>query len=161
MSMRRGVLLAPVVAVFLLGGIGQAQEISVEAWDELRDLQKQIVEGRDAIVKANLSLTDDEKEKFLPLYEEYRAAVAGLQARTDKLVETYAEHVDTMDEAKAEALMKEWLAIDGDAVSLRKQYARKVRRVLPAQKTVRFFQVENKLDALVRLDATMRIPLVE
>jgi uncharacterized protein (UPF0216 family) len=87
--------------------------------------------------------------------------VTGLQGRTEKLVEAYAEHVDSMDEAKAEALMKEWLAIEADSVALRKRYARKVRRVLPAQKTVRFFQIENKLDALMTLDLTLRIPLVE
>ena len=161
MSMRRSAVLAPVVAVFLLGSVGQAQEISVEAWEELRELQAEIVEERDAIVKENLSLTDAEKEKFLPLYEEYRTAVTGLRGRTEKLVEAYAEHVDSMDEAKAEALMKEWLAIEADSVALRKRYARKVRRVLPAQKTVRFFQIENKLDALMTLDLTLRIPLVE
>lgn len=161
MSMKRVSLLAPIVAAFLLGGVGQAQEMSVEAWDELRSLQKQIVEGRDAIVKENLSLSDAEKEKFLALYEEYRTAVTGLQGRTEKLVEAYAEHVETMDEAKAEALMKEWLAIETDSLALRKRYAKKIRRVLPAQKTVRFFQIESKLDAIMDLDLTLRIPLVE
>ena len=161
MSIRARVVSGAVVAAFLMAGSGVAQEISAEAWGELRDLQGEIVEGRDAIVKENLALTDAEREKFLPLYEEYRAAVGGLQARTEKLVESYAENFDTMDEAKAEALMKEWLAIDSDAVTLRKQYAKKVRRVLPAQKTVRFFQIENKLDAIMALDLTLRIPRVE
>ena len=161
MSMRRGVLLAPVVAAFLLGGVGQAQEMSVEAWEELRELQKEIVEGRDAIVKANLSLTEDEAEAFLPVYDEYRAAANEIQARTGKLIEAYAANVDEMNDTKAQAFFQEWLAIDRAELEIREAYAQKIQKVLPARKAIRFFQVESKLDALMRLDATMRIPLVE
>jgi hypothetical protein len=161
MSMRRGVVLAPVVALFLLGGVGQAQEMSVEAWEELRDLQEQVVEGRDAIVKANLSLTEDETKAFLPVYEEYRAASDEIQARTGKLIEAYAANVDEMNDTKAEAFFQEWLAIDRAELEMREAYAKRIRKALPAMKAIRFFQVENKLDAIVRLDDAMRIPLVE
>ena len=161
MSMRRSVVLAPVVAVFLLGGVGQAQEISVEAWEELRELQKEIFEGRDAIVKANLSLTEAEAKAFGPVYEEYRAAANAIQERTGKLIEAYAANVEVMNDTKAGAFFQEWLAIDRAELEMRETYAKKVRKALPARKAIRFFQVESKLDALMRLDATLRIPLVE
>ena len=87
--------------------------------------------------------------------------MTALHERTANLVEAYAEHYLTMDEAKAEALMKEWMAIETEAAALQKKYVPKVRGVLPAKKTVRFFQIENKLDAIMDLDLTLRIPLVE
>jgi hypothetical protein len=161
MSTRRCVVLAPVVAVLLLGGVGRAQEMSAETWEELRALRNEIAEGRDAIVKANLSLTESEARDFWPVYEEYRAAANEIQERTGKLVEAYAANVEVMTDAKAEAFFGEWLAIDRAELELREAYAEMVRQVLPATKAVRFFQVESKLDALMRVDATMRIPLVE
>lgn len=161
MSMRRGVMLAPIVATFLLGGVGQAQEMSVEAWEELRELQGEILEGRSEIVKENLSLTEAEATAFRPVYEEYRAAADEVQERTARLIEAYAANYEDMNDTKAEAFFQEWLAIDRAEMEMRETYAKKIREVLPARKAVRFFQVENKLDAIMRLDGAMRIPLVE
>ena len=161
MSMRRGVVLAPVVAVFVLGSAGQAQEISVEAWEELRELQEEILEGRDDVVRANLTLTEAEAKAFGPVYEEYRAAADGIQGRTAKLIEAYAANVDQMSDTRAEAFFEEWLAIDRAELEMKESYAKKIREALPARKAIRFFQVESKLDAIMRLDATLRIPLVE
>jgi len=161
MSMRRGVMLAPLVATFLLGGVGQAQEMSVEAWEELRELQGEILEGRSEIVKENLALTEAEATAFRPVYEEYRAAADEVQERTARLIEAYAANYEDMNDTKAEAFFQEWLAIDRAEMEMRETYAKKIREVLPARKAVRFFQVENKLDAIMRLDGAMRIPLVE
>ena len=161
MSMRRCVMLAPLVATFLLGGVGQAQEMSVEAWEELRELQGEILEGRSGIVKENLALTEAEATAFRPVYEEYRAAADEVQERTARLIEAYAANYEDMNDAKAEAFFQEWLAIDRAEMEMRETYAKKIREVLPARKAVRFFQVENKLDAIMRLDGAMRIPLVE
>ena len=134
MSMRRVVVLVPIVAAFLLGGVGQAQEISVEAWEELRELQKEIVEGRDAIVKANLSLTEDEAKAFWPVYEDYRAAADEVQARTGKLIEAYAANVDEMNDTKAEAFFQEWLAVDRAELEMREAYATWVVDLLATEK---------------------------
>ena len=44
MSMRRSLVAGLVVALFLPGTASQAQEMSVEAWEELRGLQAEIRE---------------------------------------------------------------------------------------------------------------------
>ena len=161
MSIRNGVVSCLVLTACLVAGVAGAQEISVEAWEELRELQGKILEGRDAIVKANLPLTDTEGKAFWPVYEKYRAAADAIHERQAKLVEAYAANFEAMSEPKAEAFLKEWLAIDRADLEMREDYARKVRKVLPARKAIRFFQVESKLDAIMRLDETLRIPLVE
>ncbi len=53
MSMRRSLVAGLVVALFLPGAASQAQEMTVEAWAELRGLQAEIREDRKAIVEAN------------------------------------------------------------------------------------------------------------
>lgn len=161
MSIRR-VLVPCLVATAVLAAVSApGQEMSAEAWEELRNLQAQVVDGRDDIVKANLALTEDEAEAFWPVYQEYRAEASAVRERMAKLVEAYAANVEVMSEAKAEAFFGEWLAIDRAELELRESYAGRIRKVLPVRKAVRFFQIENKLDAIVALDAAMRIPLVD
>jgi hypothetical protein len=161
MSIKSGLVSALAAVALLAAGPAMAQEISAEAWEELRDLQEEILEGRDAIVKANLILTDAEGQAFWPVYEEYRAAADAIQERQAGLVEAYAANFETMSEPKAEAFLKEWLAIDRADLEMREDYAERIRKVLPARKAIRFFQVESKLDAIMDLEATLRIPLVE
>jgi hypothetical protein len=161
MSMRRVWAAGLVASLFLLGAPGRAQEISAEAWEELRELQGEILEDRKAIIEENLALSAEEEEAFWPVYQDYRKAREALAARSAKLIEAYAEHYDSMDDGKAEALLAEWLEIERGETALREGYSAKVNTVLPARKTVRFFQIENKLDAIMQLDVSLRIPLVE
>lgn len=161
MSMRRSVIVTAAVALLTTAGSSQAQEVSVEAWEELREVQAEIRDGRDAIVKENLPLTGEEAKAFWPVYMEYRKGADKVAERTSGLIEAYAANVDQMSEPKADAFFQEWLAIEREALQLREEYAKKVRAVLPGKKAIRFFQVESKLDALMDLDITMRVPLVE
>ena len=161
MSIRRGVVSGLVVAAVLIASTGWTQEISAAAWEELRELQGEILEDRKAIVEENLALTPGEAKAFWPVYTDYRKAREALATRSANLIEAYAEQYDSMDDGKAEALLAEWLDIERDETALREGYAAKMGTVLPARKTVRFFQIENKLDAITQLDVTLRIPLVK
>jgi hypothetical protein len=161
MSIKRGVVSGLVVATVLVASTGRTQEISTGAWEELRELQGEIPEDRKAIVEENLALTSAEAKAFWPVYEEYRGAREALSERSATLIEAYAEHYETMNDDKAKALLTEWLDIERDETTLRDGYAAKVGMVLPPRKTLRFFQIENKLDAIMALDVTLRIPLVE
>ena len=65
-----------------------------------------------------------------------------------------------MDDTKADAYLKELMALERDKVTVREKYVPKIRSVLPAQKAARFFQIENKLDAIVNVTLASEIPLV-
>ena len=45
-------------------------------------------------------------------------------------------------------------------MSLKRDYADKIGQVLPATKTARYIQIENKIRALVKADLAKEIPLV-
>ena len=65
-----------------------------------------------------------------------------------------------MDDTKATAFFNEWQSIERDRSALRDKYVPRVRKVLPAQKAARYFQIENKMDAIVNLGLAADIPLV-
>jgi hypothetical protein len=137
-----------------------ARAQTVDTWTAIQQLQADLKADRQAVVAANLPLTDAESRAFWPVYKEYRAEVEKVGDRVAKLIVAYASNYQTMDDTKADAFFKESVVIDRDKLAVREKYVPKVRAVLPAQKAVRFFQIENKLDAIVNVALAQEIPLV-
>jgi hypothetical protein len=133
---------------------------TVDQWTGIQQLQADLKSDRQAVVAANLPLSEDEARAFWPVYKEYRGEVEQLGDRLGSLIVAYAENLPTMTDTKAEAFFEESLAIDRDRLAVREKYVPKMRTVLPATKAVRFFQIENKLDAIVNVALASEIPLV-
>jgi len=133
---------------------------TVDPWTAIQQLQADLKADRQAVVAANLPLTEGEARTFWPLYKEYRGEVEKLGERMARLITAYAANFETMTDEKADAFFKESLSIERDKVTVREQYVPKIRAGLPAIKAARFFQIENKLDAIVNVTLASEIPLV-
>jgi hypothetical protein len=129
--------------------------------DAIAATRGQIQADRQAVVAANLGLTEKEGAAFWPLYREYREEMAKLGDRTAKVITDFAEHYDTMTDAEAKTLLAESIAIQKAEAAVRERWVPKFEKVLPAKKVARFYQIENKLDLLVRLAVSQEIPLVK
>jgi hypothetical protein len=152
--------IACTAAVILALSPGRALAQTADQWTQLQQLQADLKADRQAVVAANLPMTDGEAKAFWPVYKEYRGGVEKLGERIAGLISAYAANYTTMNDTKAEAFFTEMLAIDRDRLTLREKYMPRVRAVLPATKAARFFQIENKLDAIVNLSIASEIPLV-
>jgi hypothetical protein len=137
-----------------------ARAQTVDPWTAIQQLQADLKANRQAVVAANLPLTDGEALAFWPVYKEYRAEVEKVADRVAKLIVAYASNYESMTDEKADAFFKESVGIERDKLTVREKYVPKVRAVLPGQKAARFFQIENKLDAIVNVSLAQEIPLV-
>jgi len=146
--------------VAALIGPREAAAQTVDQWTALQQVQADLKADRQAVVAANLPLTEAEAKAFWPVYKEYRAEVEKVGERLAKLILDYAKSYPSTTDAQADALIKEALAIDRAKIAVREKYFPKVRGVLPGQKAARFVQIENKIDALVNLTLATEIPLV-
>ena len=102
-----------------------------------------------------------EAEAFWPVYREYRFEVGELQDRNTKLILDYAEVYQAMDAAAAKPLLKEWFSIRKDELKIKDKYRSKLEKVLPADKALRFFQIDNRLDLAAKMKLAEQLPLVE
>jgi hypothetical protein len=114
------------------------------------------------VVAANMDLNDVEGKAFWPIYDAYQK---DLQAINDRLATTILAYADAynkkaLTDALAKQLTNEALAIDQDELTLRKTYAARLERVLPAKKVARYIQIENKIRAALRYEIAAGIPLV-
>ena len=113
------------------------------------------------IVAANVDLTEAESQKFWPLYNDYQNEMRKLNDRLLALLEDFAASYETMTGEKAKSLMEEAMAIETDELALKNSYMPKFAQVMPAKQLVRYYQVENKLKAIIDYDLASAIPLVK
>ncbi len=116
---------------------------------------------RNELVNQFMQLNLKEVGAFLPVYEAYRTEMSKIGDRTQKLILDYAENQDNLSDQRALAMLDESLKIREAELELRRRYVEEFKKVIPPKKVVRFFQVDNKFDAIVNYNLAGSIPLVE
>lgn len=116
---------------------------------------------RDDLVNQFMKLNLKEVGAFIPVYEEYRTEMGKLGDRTQRVILDYAKNQDNLSDQKALALLDEWLKIKEAELKLRMKSVEDFKRVLPPKKVLRFFQLDNKFDAIVNYNLSGSIPLVQ
>jgi hypothetical protein len=146
------------LSFFLLSAPVSAQ-ISAEFEKTREAMQKQ----KDDVIAADMKLTEEEGKAFWPLYREYQEAMRKLQDRSFKLLAEYAQEREneTFTDQKARALLDEYMAIEREDLWLKNIYLEKFNRRLPAKKVMRYFQLENKIAAMINYQTTQMIPLAK
>ena len=140
----------------LLAAVSPAQEIN----DEIELTRSIIQTQRQAIVTAAMQLSGEESEAFWPLYREYREAMRKVDDRSVKLITDYSESLDTMSDEIAQEMIKEFIGIRQGELDVTRKYLKRFQKILPATKVARFFQLENKLDAVIDFELAAEVPLV-
>ena len=84
-----------------------------------------------------------------------------LQSRSIKLIKDFAGVYEKMTDADAKKLLEEYLTIDDLRMKVRQAYLPKFRKVLPEKKVARYYQIENKILALLNYEIAKEIPLVK
>lgn len=114
------------------------------------------------LVASNMDLTDQESKDFWPLYEGYQKKLEQLNSRLRELINDYADAYNkgSVSDDLAKNLINEWLKTEGADVIMRRQYAEKLTKVLPAHKVARYLQMESKIRALLKYDLAANVPLV-
>ena len=123
-------------------------------------LRTEVGQDRRDIVASSMLITPSEGTIFWPLYDEYRAEQHKLGDRKLALINDFITNRSTMTEEHAQELTKEALSIEEERTSIKKDYVKKMSKVLSARTVARFFQIDAKLDAVVDAALAARIPLI-
>ncbi len=153
------------IGLFLaLPGTAPAAEVN-EAYADLNDtfemIRTVIRAERKAVVANNLQLSGEESQAFWPVYNDYINALTKVNDRRLKLITDYAANYETLTDEQAKSLLTESLDIESAELKLKRKYVPRFEKVLPAKKVARFYQIQNKLDAITDVDLAKKIPLVQ
>jgi hypothetical protein len=150
------VVLATLIVVFA------PAVVSAQTADDAIQLTRSAIQTeRQAVVAANLGLNESESAVFWPLYRDYRNAVdQAADARVDILRRLFSNY-ETLTDDEAMSLLNDHLAFEKEMTKIRSSYAKKMSKVLPGRTVARFFQIENKMDAIIDYEMAAEIPLVK
>lgn len=152
-----------VLAVSFHAGPAQAQErqLVVDLRYQVEAARKLMEKERRVVIAGEMNLTDSERQPFWGVYAEYEAAMAKVdKARASQLAE-YAEIYRDLSEADAKRLLTDYFAQERETLKIREKFRKRFERVLPLFKVARFYQVENKLNAIYDFQLASRIPLIQ
>ena len=154
-------LLAPVVALAQDAAPSPSQPTDVEIMQAAQEARAIVAADRKELVSAALELTEQEAAAFWPVYDRYMADLGKARDLRVKLILDFAENYDDMTDATAGKLLDDALKYEEQLLDVRKKYVKEARKVLPATKAARFYQVENKLDAIGNFVIADEIPLMK
>jgi hypothetical protein len=123
-------------------------------------MRKDARAGKSDILGKTMQLDSTQAAAFWPLYKQYEAEAQTLGNERLGIIQDMAEHFDTLDDAKAKALLDRQMALEDKKLALVKKYKDEMLKVLPAKTVARFLQVDSRLNKLVELTVASEIPLV-
>ena len=128
--------------------------------DNMEIVREAMQAEKKLFIAENMLLSENEAKTFWPVYEDYQKSLKKIMDRNLKLIETYAKNYEAMTDQVAGELLKEYLDIEKDAVNLRESFLPKFSSALPATKVARYYQIENKIKAVVEFDMAVEIPVI-
>ncbi|HEX7373991.1 MAG TPA: hypothetical protein VF277_03400 [Steroidobacteraceae bacterium] len=155
-------LAAALAALTLISPLPSAfAQVAGSPNDDTQLLISQIQSDKRAVVLQAMNLTDAEVKAFTPIYDAYQKDNKVLFEQGGDLLNKYASNYDSMTDDAAKGILKDFFKLKDNRQSLLKSYAKKVGKVLPAAKVLRWVQVENKLNTLLDVQAARIVPLTK
>lgn len=155
--MRKESILILLAAVFITTTACFAQ---ANKQDQIEVLSDAAEVERKAVIASNVEFSEEESKAFWPVYNEYRAEMKKVNVRLIAVIRKYAENYKNLSDAVAADIMAEAMDIENDHMIYKKLYVEDLLAILPTKKVVVLYQLENKIEAAVRYDLSLEIPLV-
>jgi len=149
------IFLAVAIAVFSISLMAQSENDYLELSREILKTEKK------AAIAGAMQFSDQESKVFWPLYNEYQSKLYLVQNKRIDIIQEFAANFDSLTDEKADQL---WIASQSyvtEILKLEKVYYKKFKKIIPAGKAARFFQVENKIETLINAQLALEIPLIE
>lgn len=154
----------PVVTMIVfLPGVASAQ-----INEEFSDLEPYFAEARavmakdrKVLIREALGLTPAEDEVFWTPYRKYTEAMDEVNDLRVKVITDYVANADDFTDDVAKDILKNWFKYEKERAKVKEKFSSDFKKVIPAAKVARFYQIDNKLDAIINFALAMQIPLIE
>ncbi len=150
------------------GGAAQANTAAVPAEPDPGNLRafvelvrRDIKTQKAFILAQNMEFTEAEAVDFWPLYEQYEQSLDSLNDQRLAMIRKYLALYNTLTDDQARQLAAESLSLEEKRTALKRKYFEEFAKVITARKAVRFFQIENQLNAAIDLRLAAALPLIK
>jgi len=148
-------MIASMLFLFTLGAFGQTADDYLEVSRSVLKTEKK------AAIAEVMELTESESEPFWNLYNEYNNKLYVIQNKRIKAIKEFAENYDNLTDEKVDEIWNLALDFKSESVKLERQYYKKFKKIIPIGKAAKYFQAENKIEALISASLAIEIPMIE
>jgi hypothetical protein len=148
------ILLAAGLAVLTMNGNSQTVD------DQIQAARTTLQADRKATVAGAMQFTEQEAAAFWPLYDQYRAKMQPQGDAVLTLVKDYGQLYPNVPDDRAKVMLKDLAKFEKERVEIRSSFLKKIGKVLSPAKTLRFAQVDSRLDLATQIEIAANIPLV-
>jgi hypothetical protein len=131
------------------------------ATSDMEILREKVKADKKLLVAANLNLTETEAQAFWPIYEEFQNQLTQINERIGSLIREYADNYNIMTAETANKLLDDSLMLEEKRLELKQLYMPKFQKALPTIKAARYYQIENKIQAILHYELAAGIPLMK
>ncbi|EMG37373.1 hypothetical protein PCS_01886 [Desulfocurvibacter africanus PCS] len=113
------------------------------------------------LLQSELNLTEEESKSFWPAYNRYHSEMYEVNSWLLGLIEQLGilEEQKTTGKQDAVSLIRQSFDMERKALEIKQSNLDTFSTILPPDKLIRFYQMENKANALVRVRLAEAIPL--
>ncbi|HEX3111834.1 MAG TPA: hypothetical protein VHU20_01065 [Candidatus Eisenbacteria bacterium] len=141
--------------------VTQSTESATSPADNMGILRDKLKADKKLVVAEAMGMNEKEAAAFWPVYELYQKDISALNDRTMTLLKDYVHNYGGMTDASAKGMVDSFLKIEKDRINLMQSYRPKFQKALPEVKVARYYQIENKIRAVVNYELASEIPLAE
>lgn len=133
-----------------------------QTMDDYLEVAREVLSTEKKVAIAdNMELTEAESGPFWELYNEYNAELFKVHSERVNIIKAFAANYESMTDDKADALWNASLDYQTKLLKLNKSYYKKFKKIFPAGRAALYFQLENKIAALINAELALEIPLLE
>ena len=150
------------LSLFSVSAFAQAAEVHAKPLsdEDIKLMRQDLQKSKNQVISDTMQFTTAENTAFWPIYKDYSSEQHNIADRRLKLIIDYAQHLDTMTDAKANELTERSFTIEDDTQNLRKKYYPKFVQALGAKRTAKFYQVDHRLTMMVDVQLASEVPLI-
>lgn len=136
--------------------------VSAQTQGDYNELARTVLKAeKQATVAEAMILTEEESAPFWELYNEYQNELYKLGSEELKIITDYAKNFESLNDQKADELWTAAMNLESIKLKLKKKYYKKFKKIIPSGKAARFFQIENKIEALISAQMALEIPVID
>ena len=152
-----------IAVVLLLAAAPAFAQQGADIGAKIRETQALVSKEFRQILREEMMFTEAESKEFWPLYERYSAEK---RAISEPYFAGLIEYVDRyyngdLTDEHADRLMDTYFEVQQAILRKREEYVKKFGKVMSSVKVMRFFQLENKVQAEVNAALAVTIPLAD
>ena len=148
--------------LFATGLFMMISPVFAQTMDDYLEVAREVLSTEKKVAVAeNMQLTETESGPFWELYNEYNAELYKVHTERVNIIKAFAANYESMTDEKADALLNASFDYQTRLLKLNKAYYKKFKKILPAGRAALYFQLENKIAALINAELVLEIPLLE